>query len=55
MWGEELYTQMGFFVQSILADRYNNRRELSVVSLESQSIVEYGIKKFFSIFAFYRE
>ena len=26
--GEELYTQMGFFVQSILADRYNHRREL---------------------------
>ena len=26
--GEELYTQMGFFVQTILADRYNNRREL---------------------------
>ena len=25
--GEEIYTQMGFFVQSILADRYN-RREL---------------------------
>ena len=23
--GEELYTQMGFIVQSILADRYNHR------------------------------
>ena len=28
LWGEELYTQMGFFVQSILADRYINRREM---------------------------
>ena len=26
--GEELYTQMGFFVQSNLADRYIHRREL---------------------------
>ena len=26
--GGELYTQMGFFVQTILADRYNNRTEL---------------------------
>ena len=26
---EELYTQMGFFVQSILADRYNHRRVVS--------------------------
>ena len=25
---EELYTQLGFFVQSILADRYIHRREL---------------------------
>ena len=32
--GEEVYTQMGFFVQTILADRYNHRRELWVVSLE---------------------
>ena len=26
--GEELYTQMGFFVQSISADRYIHRREM---------------------------
>ena len=36
---------MGFFVQSILADRYIHRRELRLVSLESLSCVEYGIKK----------
>ena len=48
--GEELYTQMVFFVQSSLADRYINRRELRLVSLESLSSVEYGIKKFFLIF-----
>ena len=46
--GEELYTQMGFFfVQTILADRYIHRRELRLVSLESLSSVEYGIKKVF--------
>ena len=50
--GEELYTQMGFFVQTILADRYNNRRVLWVISLESPSSVEYGIKEIFSIFGF---
>ena len=44
--GEELYTRMGFFVQTILADRYNHRIELRVVSLKSPSSVEYGIKKF---------
>ena len=55
MRGEELYTQMVFFVQTILADRYNNRRELWVVPVESPSSVDYGIKKIFSIFAFYRE
>ena len=43
-----------FFVQSILADRYIHRRELWVVSLNSPSSVEYGIKKIFSIFVFYR-
>ena len=26
--GDELYTQMGFFVQSILADRYIHSREI---------------------------
>ena len=45
--GGELYTQMGFFVQTILADRYIPRRELRLVSLESLSSVEYRIKKFF--------
>ena len=45
--GEELYTQMGFFVQTILADRYFHRRELRLVSLESSSRGEYGIKKIF--------
>ena len=49
--GEELYTQMGFFVQTILADRYNHRRELRVVSLKSPSSVKYGIL----IFVFYRQ
>ena len=44
-----------FFVQSILADRYIHRRELRMVSLESLASVEYGIKKIFLIFGFYRE
>ena len=47
--GEELYTQMSFFVQTILTDRYIHRREMSVVSLKSSSIVEFEIKKFFLI------
>ena len=46
---------MVFFVQSIFADRYIHRRELRLVSLESSSSVEYGIKMIFSTFAFYRE
>ena len=41
-----------FFVQSILADRYIHRRELRLVSLESLSSVEYGIKKILLIFVF---
>ena len=45
--GEELYTQMHFFVQSVLAVRYIHRRELRLVSLESLSSVEYGNKKSF--------
>ena len=45
--GEELYTQMVFFVQSILADRYIHLIELRLVSLKSLSSVEYGIKKIF--------
>ena len=40
------------FVQSILADRYIHRRELRLVSLESLSSVEYGIKKVFTDFRF---
>ena len=53
--GEELYTHEFFFVQSILVDRYIHRRELRLVSLESLSSVEYGIKKIFLISVFYRE
>ena len=48
--GEELYTQMGFFVQTILADRYIHRTELKLASLESSSSVEYGTKRFFLYF-----
>ena len=36
-----------FFVQTISADRYDHRRELRLVSLESSSSVEYGNKKDF--------
>ena len=36
-----------FFIQIIFADRYIHRRELRLVSLESLSSVEYGIKKVF--------
>ena len=53
--GEELYNQMGFFVQTILADRYIHRRKMRLVSLEGLSSVEYGIKKIFFIFCFYME
>ena len=49
--GEELYTQF-FFVQTIFADRYINRRELRLVSLESSSSAEYGNKKIF-LFSFF--
>ena len=38
--GGTIYSN-GFFVHSILADRYNHRRELRLVSLESLSSVEY--------------
>ena len=55
MSGEELYSQMDFFVQTILSDRYIHRRQLRLVSLESLSSVEYGIKKIFLIFVFYGE
>ena len=47
-WGGRNYIlKWVFFVQSILADRYIHRRELRLVSLESLSSVEYGIKKIF--------
>ena len=52
---EELYTQLGFFVQSILADRYVHRRELWVVSLESTYIQKHRNKKHFRISFFYSE
>ena len=52
--GGTIYSN-GFFVQSILADRYIHRRELRLVPLEILSSVEYGIKKIFLIFVFYRE
>ena len=52
--GEELYAQTGFFfVQSILVGRYIHRRELRLVSLESLSSVEYGIKKYLISFRFF--
>ena len=41
-----------FFIQTILADRYNHRRELCVVSLESPSSGEYEIKNIFFYFGF---
>ena len=44
----------GFFVQSVLADRYIHRRELRLVSLEGLSSAEYGIKKIILIFVFHR-
>ena len=50
--GEELHTQVAFFVQTILADWYIHRTELRLVSLESLSSAEYGIKKDFLIFVF---
>ena len=41
----ELYTQMGFFVQAIFADRYIYPREMWVVSFKSSSSEEFKIKK----------
>ena len=46
---------MGFFVQTIFADRYIHRRELRLVSLESSSNIEYRSKKISFGFVFYRE
>ena len=50
--GGTIYSTGFFFVQSILADRYINRRELRLVSLESLSSVEYRIKKIFFKFRY---
>ena len=55
LWGEELSTQMGFFVQTILADRYIHRRKMRVVSLKSSSSVELEIKKIFLNLVFSEE
>ena len=53
LWEEELYTQMGFFVQTILADRYIHRREMWVVSLKNWSSVKFK-KIFFAVSFFFR-
>ena len=44
----------GFFVQTILADRYIHRREMWVVSLKSWPRVEFEIKKIFFNFVLSR-
>ena len=41
--------------QTNLTDQYYHRRELKLVSLENSFSVEFGIKKIFWIFAFYKE
>ena len=53
--GEELYTQMGFFVRTILADRYIHCREMWVASLKSQCSVEFETIKIFSNFLFFQD
>ena len=55
LWGEELYNSNGFFVQTILADPYNRRREMWVVSLKSSSSAEFETKKIFLKFVFFFE
>ena len=52
--GVSMYSD-GFLVQTILDDRYDNRRTLCVVSLESTSSVEYGTEKIFLFSAYSRE
>ena len=52
--GGTIYSN-GFFCSVNFRDRYIHRRELRLVSSESSSSVEYGIKKIFLIFGFYRE
>ena len=53
-WGE-LYTQLGFFVQTILADRYIRRRNVSgiIKKLVQRRVQEK--KRFFFKFRFYFE
>ena len=46
---------MGFFVQSILADRYIHRREMLLVSLKISFSVEFEIKKIFLNFVILEE
>ena len=54
--GEELYTQKGFlFRQFWPIDIIIVESCVVSVSLKSPSSVDYGIKKIFSFFAFYRE
>ena len=51
--GGTIYSN-GFFVQSILADRYIHRREMWVVASKSSSSVEIEIKIFFFNFVFFQ-
>ena len=55
LWGEEVYTQMGFFVQAIFADRYLHRREILVASLKSSSCPDFEKKYIVLNFAFSKE
>ena len=47
-----IYSKGFFFVQSILADRYVHRTEMSVISLKSSSSLEFVTKKIFFSFEF---
>ena len=53
--GGTIYSNVFFFVHSILADRYIHRREMLVVSLKSSSSVEFKIKKIFFNFVIFEE
>ena len=44
--GGTIYS-IGFFVHTILTDRYIHSKELRLVSFENSSSLEYGIKKTF--------
>ena len=50
--GKGTVYSMGFCLQTILADRYHNRRELGVVLLESPSCVEHGMNFLFQFSLF---